>query len=291
MKNIVRLAGVVGLIISGNNVFAQQGGVLNPPQSQRLDALYQNENTPSRKVIAYPYLRQADVIWQKRVWRVLDLREKMNLDFYYPTIPNANRRSLWDVIFSCVKSKDNGRLKVYDFNGNDLDQSFMTEKTKTEADSALYRITSLVDSTGTPHQTLSPFESQDILQYLLKEDWFFDKQRSVMDVRILGLSVLVKKFDDQGNELPGQSSTFWIYFPELRPILANAEVYNVHNDAERRTYEDIFWKRQFSSYIIQESNVANRPIAAYVKDPLDAQLEAEGIKNKMFNLEHDMWQY
>jgi gliding motility associated protien GldN len=288
MKHIMKFAGVVGLMFLGSGMFAQ--GVLNPQQSQMLDGLYNKENSPSRRVIAYPYLREADVIWSKRVWRVLDLREKMNLDFYYPTIPNANRRSLWDVLVASIKNKDNG-LKVYDFNGNDLDQSFMVQKTKTEADSALYRTTSLVDSNGNAHQTLSPFESQDILQYLLKEDWFFDKQRSVMDVRVLGLSVLVKKFDDQGNELPGQSSTFWIYFPALRPILANAEVFNTHNDAERRTYEDIFWKRQFSSYIIQESNVANRPIAAYIKNPLDALLEAEGIKNKMFNLEHDMWQY
>ncbi|MGP8214185.1 MAG: gliding motility protein GldN [Bacteroidia bacterium] len=285
---MMRLAIIAGFMFLGNELFAQPG-VLSP-QSQMQDALYQNENTPSRRVIAYSYLRQADVIWSKRIWRIIDLREKMNLDLYYPEIPNANRKSLWDVIIASMKNKDNG-LKVFDFNGNDLDQSFTVQKTKTEADSALYRLTSLVDSSGNAHQVQSSIDSRDVLQYLLKEDWFFDKQRSVMDVRILGISVLVKKFDDAGNEVPGQNSTFWIYFPQLRPILANAEVFNVHNDAERRTYEDIFWKRQFSSFIMQESNVYNRPIAAYMTNHLDALLEAEKIKGNMFNLEHDMWQY
>lgn len=287
MKNMLKIAAVAIFIFLGGDMFAQ--GVLGPDQMR--DQLYTKENAPNRRVIPYTYLREADVIWSKRIWRMIDLREKMNLDLYYPVTPNANRKSLWDVIVGAVKNKDNG-LTLYSVSPFDYDKSFTMQMTKTQADSALLKIVAVVDSNGNTSNNGQPLESPDITQYLLKEDWFFDKQRSVMDVRILGICPFKKAFDQNGNEIAGSSTLmFWIYFPQMRPTFANAEVFNDKNDAERRTYEDIFWKRMFSSYIIEESNVANRRIADYMKDHLDALLEAEKIKGDMFNLEHDMWQY
>ena len=49
----------------------------------------------------------------------------------------------------------------------------------------------------------------------------------------------------------------WIYFPQAREIFARNEVFNPKNDAQRRTFDDIFMKRSFGSYIVRESNVYN----------------------------------
>ena len=38
-----------------------------------------------------------------------------------------------------------------------------------------------------------------ISQYYVKEDWFFDKQRSVMDVRIIGICPVINTYDEEGN--------------------------------------------------------------------------------------------
>jgi gliding motility associated protien GldN len=283
---LVIVAGMV-LMLCTNNISAQ---VISPPVSQQLDDIYVKENAPKRPVIAWTFLREADVTWKKRIWRVIDLREKMNQDFYYPKVPNANRRSLWDVISTALKNKDAG-VTAYEYNPYDNDHTFMEPMSKGHLDTVLMKGVRVQDSSGGSSMQYTPYTSEEIANYEVKEDWFFDRQRSVMDVRILGICVNRKAFGDDGSEIPGTVAMFWIYFPSLRPIFANAEVYNVHNDAERRTYEDIFWKRQFSSYIIQESNVANRPIASYLTNPLDALLEGEHIKGEMFNLEHDMWQY
>lgn len=296
MKRILIVAGVVAMVLSGNTTFAQGGGgnVLNPATSNVSlvpDGLYTKENTPSRPVVAWTFLREADVTWQKRIWRMIDLREKMNQQLYYPTARNANRQSFWDYITDAMKSEESRRLRVYAALPFDYDKTFMVELTKSEADSQLSRSITIYDSSGNAKFSSQAIESQDILQYLLKEDWYFDRQRSVMDVHILGICPFRKVFDGTGAEMPGANMMFWIYFPSLRPFLTHAEVYNPKNDAERRTFDDIFWKRQFSSFIVQESNVANRKIAEYLKNPLDALLEAESIKNDMFNLEHDMWQY
>jgi len=111
-----------------------------------------------------------------------------------------------------------------------------------------------------------------------------------MDVRIIGICPMKKKLDELTGEFRGVEPMIWVYFPEARHVFANAEVYNFHNDAERRTFDDIFWKRQFGSYIIKESNVYDRFIIEY-KAGLDALLEADRIKNDMFLIEHDLWHF
>jgi hypothetical protein len=54
--------------------------------------------------------------------------------------------------------------------------------------------------------------------------------------------------------------------------------------------EDVFWKRQFNSYIYKESNVYDRKILEY-RAGMDELLEAERAKTDIFNYEHDLWEY
>jgi hypothetical protein len=83
---------------------------------------------------------------------------------------------------------------------------------------------------------------------------------------------------------------FWIYFPEARYVFANYDVFNRQNDAERRTFEDIFWKRMFNSYAYKKSNVYDRESKGFLKG-IDVLLEADKIKNELFVMEHDLWSY
>jgi hypothetical protein len=81
---------------------------------------------------------------------------------------------------------------------------------------------------------------------------------------------------------------FWVYFPECRQLFANSEVFNTKNDAQRCSADDVFMKRMFSSFVNKESNVYDRPVAAYATG-IDALLEAERVKNDIQLIEHDVW--
>ncbi len=251
-----------------------------------LDGLYLKENTPGRKVVPYAHLREADVLWSSRVWRTIDLREKMNQPLYFPEQPTAGRTSLFDAI---IKGINNRTLLAFD------DESFTRQLTPEESINKL--VTPKVLQQEDPDNPGQFFEkkdtvrktSKDVLSYLLKEDWFFDKQRSAMDVRIIGICPVVKTFDEAGAER-SKEMLFWLYFPNCREVFANSETYNRQNDAERRTYDDIFWKRMFSSYITKQNNVYDRQISDYALS-LDGLLEGEKIKDEIFTLEMDMWHY
>ncbi|MDD4149949.1 MAG: gliding motility protein GldN, partial [Bacteroidales bacterium] len=116
------------------------------------------------------------------------------------------------------------------------------------------------------------------------EEWVFDKQRSLMDVRIIAMSP--DGWSDDQRVWP-----FWIYFPDYRPLFAQYEVFNTFNDAEHKTFDDIFFKRKFTSYIVAETNVYdNRLIADYLLG-IDAIREGERIQAELFKFEHDQWEF
>jgi hypothetical protein len=47
-------------------------------------SIYEKENVPYRKPVPLPYLRESDVVWSKMIWRMVDLRQKMNHPLYFP---------------------------------------------------------------------------------------------------------------------------------------------------------------------------------------------------------------
>ena len=257
-----------------------------------LDGIYRPEHTLERKVIAYAPLREADIMWLQRVWRRIDLREKINHPMYYPEKPSQGRKSLFDVIKDAILN--DGTLTAYDPGALGDDDMFTKRMTTDEVRNLLSKIdTSYTENLMTGEMELVivniDVKSGDVKWYEVKEEWFFDRQRSVMDVRIIGICPMVAKKDDAG-EYRGLKPLFWIYYPEARYVFVKSEVYNRGNDVERRTYEDIFWKRQFGSFIIKTSNVYDRSISQF-KTGLNALIEAEAIKAKITNMEHDLWSY
>jgi len=264
------------------SVVRTSGQVIHPEQ----DGVYEQRNNADKSVIPYTHLREADVMWSKRVWRTIDLREKLNHPLYYPTEAQANYKSLFDVI---VDGINEGTINAYD----PIDDRFTTPMSLEETMAKLVRIDTIwIDhwETGEPMQQVIENETTtgDIRQYHIKEDWVFDKQRSVMEARIVGICPISIKRDEMGNEI-GREALFWIYFPQARYVFANQPVYNRHNDV-RFTYEDLFHKRMFASYIHKVSNVYNRAVYEYARG-IEYQLEAEKLKNDIFVLEHDLWHY
>ena len=274
--------------------------------TEEMNSVFKKEKHHNKRVQQYASLRQADVMWSRKIWREIDMRQKINHPFYYPENDGVghtieDRKSLIDVIYSAILE---GSITAY---GNpSMDDEFrevMSQDDIKKIGGAKEELVTVIDwdavnAGADPEEatkdtlTKVPFNRNTVKKWRIKEEWFFDKQRSVMDVRILGLAPLQEDRDEVNNQLLGTfSPLFWVYFPEVREILINAEAFNlVKNNAERRTYDDVFWKRMFGSTIVKEANVMDRKVNEYMIG-LDALLEAERIKSEIFNIEHDLWEY
>lgn len=284
MKKSVQLFFGLALMFSSIAATAQVQTVL--------DGAYVQEHNPTRRVIPYPHLRQADVMWRHRIWEVIDLKQKMNHSLYYPIDPMKDRLSLWDVIYKGLTV--DGSLTAYDL-GPTLDDEFTIPLNPTQVDSMLNReVVSYRPNldTGEPEAVtqIIKMTTTDIVAYKLKEDWIFDKQRSERYVRIIGLAPVYLNKSLETGEVKGVKELFWLYFPECRYVFANTDVFNLHNDAQRMSFDDLFQKRMFSAYVVKEENVYDRNIDEYAKG-VDALLESERIKGELFLMEHDLWNY
>lgn len=257
-----------------------------------LDGAYVREHNPTRKVIAYPYLREADVMWARRIWQVVDLRQKINHPLYFPVEELENRKSLFDVIR--IGLLDQGSITAYGLGPTQDDDEFRYPLGQTELDSMLnpvvIRVRQNID-TGEPEEVRSVEEvkSSDVVAYKLKEDWIFDKQRSERYVRIIGIAPITLRYSESG-EVKGKKELFWLYYPECRYIFNNYDVFNTNNGAQQMTFDQLFQMRMFQGYVVKEDNVYNRSIDPTWKG-IDALMESERIKNDLFVMEHDLWHY
>jgi len=284
MKTIMRFIIFAGLLFGISATTDAQ--ILDSPR----DGVYDQIHLSEKKPIPYYPVREADVAWKKRIWRMMDLRQKINHPFYYPETPQKGWKNFMTVIMDAIRE---GAITAYDPTNDD---QFLVPLTYQEIENKFSRIDTVpIVDPDNPQRILrydvvkEDFRPSDVQRLKIKEDWFFDKQRSVMDVRILGICPVKNLYDDNG-EFFGFQEMFWIYFPEARPVFAQAEVFNRHNGAERRTYDELFWKRMFGSYVYKEENVYDRQISDYAAG-MDALLEAERIKNELFEIEHDLWEF
>ncbi len=249
----------------------------------------------AKQPVPYYHLREADVIWSKKVWRMLDLKEKMNHPIYYPTDPIEKRVSLTDLIVYCV---ENNYVKAYsdDAFKNEMSVQDIYDKFDAGWD------TVPVINPDTDEEVMQPIfkdiHSEEVSEILIKEEWFFNSKRGELDVRIIGICPIrnyTKEYEgiEFDNDEILKLKVCWIRFEPFRNVMANVYVFNPNNDTRFSplSYDDYFFKRKFSSYIYQISNVYDdRRIGSY-KMGIDAQLEAERLKMEIFNLEHDMWCY
>jgi len=257
------------------------------PAERPLDGYYQKSNILNAKVSPYASLRESDVMFRKRVWREIDLREKVNMIFASP------KSRLITILTDAIQA---GELTAYDasstkddVNGDEFSVVLKPEEAMAKfADSVLVPI---FDKDGNQTGTeVKPgeFNPDSIVKFRIKEDWIFDKQRSVFEPRIVGIAPMVKisaagqAFDEQ--------PAFWIYFPEVRHLLVTKAVVNRNNDATGLSYDDIFMKRVFASYIVKESNPEDLRIKDYAVG-IDRLYESERVKKDLMDFEHDLWSF
>lgn len=304
------------MLLAACFAFAQDdevdGSTLEQPVRRPVETPWEQVNTGDfTEPIAYTPVRQADVMYYWTIWRIIDLREKVNHPLYFPADQKGTWRSLGQTIFDAIDmsnpEKTDDVLPVYQdemctmpYSRDELQG--LVSMTQTISD---YDIET-GEETGTKELIIT-FEPKQITQYRMKEVWYFDKQYSTFRVQILQIEPMIQydrsegkssNYDDESEDsedVKGElvlKSLGHIYYNELRPYLARQEVFNMKNQAARLSFDDLItWKRDFSSLIYKESNVYDRDIEDYIANSRDQRIESERITDKLRTFEHDLWEF
>lgn len=229
-------------------------------------------------VLAYQPVREADILWEKRIWRVIDVREKQNLPFTYPEAP------LFDILADAAVA---GQLNAY------ADDRFSEPLTIDEVNREIARedtvvVFNLLTETEETQVVHSDIDPASIKRFRIKEAWFFDTNTGQLRVRILGIAPLVS-VEDANGDFRYEKPLFWVHYPSARPLLARQKAYwPGDNLAATLSWEDLFEMRRFSSVVYKESNPYDRRIQDYLAGE-DVLYEAAKIEDELFNREHDLW--
>jgi gliding motility associated protien GldN len=249
--------------------------------AQPLDDIVERRLISERRTLAYQPLREADIFWERRIWRVIDVREKMNQPFAYPEMP------LFDIFKTAALAGD---LPLYSPENDRFTMALSPEDIQA---TLFHQDTIEVVDPETLEPELKVINDEinvaNIKRFRVRESWFFDEKIGQMRVRILGIAPLIEEYDDDDN-FKFERALFWVHYPSCRDLLANFQVFNTLNDSSLMTWEDIFEMRYFSSYIYKASNVRGDRIKDY-KSGMDQLLEADKIKEELFDFEHDLWSY
>jgi gliding motility associated protien GldN len=267
-------------------------------KSLRNDDAIERNLVKDRLPLAYEHIREDDAVYRQRVWREVDVHEKMNLPFVYKADGDMGNQRFVTILLNSIKSGE-----VTAFNAS-VDDRFTTPMTIKEITLKLVggvRYVKVPDWTKDPDGSKGytkdslisdAFNPEKIEKYWIKEDVIFDKESSRLHARILGIAPLKTITNDDGSYRDVEP-IFWVYYPDLRPLLARFEAYNGKNFGARLSWEELFESRMFASRIIKSTveNPSDQFISGYVKDPILRLLEGENIKERIFNYEQDLWSY
>lgn len=268
-------------------------------KSLRNDNAIEKNLVKERTPLAYEHIREDDAIYREKVWREIDIREKVNLPFRYTADEDNGNQRFIAILLNTIKS---GEVTAFDAS---LDDRFTTPMT---LDQIGAKLAGGCDTIMVPDTEKDPdlskgimkqsvvceeFDMDAITKFRIKEEWVFDKESSRMYVRILGIAPVKTIMDKVTGKELGFSPLFWVYYPDMRPSLAKYEVYNGKNFGARMSWEELFESRFFASYIVKSTldNPYDLFLKQYVKDDILRLLEGDNIKDKIFNYEQDLWEY
>ena len=288
MKKLFVILGFIGLgllfvpEVSAQNFFEEEIIVK--------DGLYDENETGVKAPMPLPYVREADVMWKKTIWREIDFRQKMNQGFYFPTTSHKNLRNLYTILKEALEDPTSG---VVAFEDESITGELIKPTTWNDIKTQITEVQQIpeTDDYGniiSMKNVESEMSSAEVKRCQIKEEWYFDKQRSELLVKIIAICP-IRIVEKDGVQVPQR--LFWVPYDEnLRNVLINSPYFNRSNSANRLSYDDVFLRRVFDSYIIREDNIFDRSIQEYAKG-IEILRESERIKQSIIDFEQNLWEY
>ena len=173
-----------------------------PRKSLRNDASVERNLVKDRTPLAYENIREDDAWYRERVWREIDIREKMNQSFSYKANEDNGNQRFITILLNAIRT---GEVTAFDPSVDDRFTAPMTAAKIGEMIAGKCDTIPVIDwakdPTGSKGITKDSvvcreFNPDDIVKFRIKEEWVFDKESSRMYARILGIAPMKTYIDD-----------------------------------------------------------------------------------------------
>ena len=299
MKNLIFFA--LLLVFLFFNTLSAQSNLLNAKVPQEVGQMNEQQiDAENVTPVEYGYVDDRDILWSKTICETIDLDERINFPYYYPTINNgylsSNRKSLFRVLMDGIIEGNITEVYSTDYFNDKLTYEDLQDvlelrrlspegiskqnagENVTEDDYDIYKIV-----------------SDKVIQYRIKGTRYFNKRLGELRYRMLGIAPVAPDVStlSEGPEAMANALVplFWIWFPDAREELNKNKVFNTRNSSQPITFDMMLNSRRFNSSIYKEENVyEDREVKEYIyEDALRQLLESDRIKSVIRDFEQDMW--
>ncbi|MGB2085982.1 MAG: gliding motility protein GldN [Flavobacteriaceae bacterium] len=308
MKNSSLVVSLLVVFLSTSLLFGQ-ANLLNSRVPQEVGKLNEQQMASNDEApLAYGYIDDRDILWSKTIWEKIDLDERINFLYYFPSEPQNlgdERRSLFDVLLTGIEE---GRIKeIYADDGGYFKNKLTYQQVLDNLsyvgflpgyEQAANEGVLTEDELQKEYGVRIPLKSLDVTEYRIKGTWYFNKRQGELKYRLLGIAPCApdKEIKNPNGMPPGIDPDvlyplFWIWFPDAREVLNEAYVFNTRNSSQPVTFDHMLNSRRFNALIYKEENVyEDREVKDYIfEDALQQLLESERIKSVIRDFEQDMW--
>ncbi|MCH5232475.1 MAG: gliding motility protein GldN [Muribaculaceae bacterium] len=213
----------------------------------------------------------ADISYQKRVYRKLDLNKEKNAALNFPEEVTDNQGNLMSILYNLVVE---GKVPAYEY----LDgREIFTDDYKINVSDMKERF-----------ELGDEVPSSQISAYYIIENWEFDNRSNAMTTSLEALCPIIERYSDFGDRLP--YPMFWIRYADIRPFLMNVFVAaDDENDLQKYSLNDYFTLRLYDGEIYKTKNNRNLTLAQMYPDEDDLKHAQDSIDAKLINYGKDQW--
>ena len=300
MKNVIFI--VLILAIIGSNKISAQSNLLNAKVPQEVGINFEQSSANETKPVQYGYVDDRDILWSKTIWEIIDLDERINFPYYYPSVNNgylsSDRQSLFRVLMDNIQEGNITEIYETDYFNEKLtfeelkvklEDRKITEEARQKLNSGIITEDELTDD----DYDVYIIDSFKVVQYFIKGTWYFNKRLGELRYRLLGIAPGAQDVStlSESSEDPDILPLFWVWFPDARETLNKHRVFNTRNSSKSITFDMMLNSRRFNSSIYKEENVyEDREVKEYIyEDALRQLIESERIKSVIRDFEQDMW--
>lgn len=272
---------------------------------------YAQEEKPGYNMNSVHPVHESQIMYKRMLWWRMDLKEKQNLPYY------SQNGELPRLLISAVKAgllfpyendSVNRRMSKEKFLENlklPEEGGGLSEEEKAMgfgAESSDWGSSDWGSDSGTSGggggggaaaPAALEFNPRDFSIFEIREDWFFDRNRSRMYHDIQALTMILPADKNPAMyEKPIASFRYKDLVQLFRSMPDEAVWYNAQNMAEHRNMSDAFELRLFSANLIKYSNPKDaRIVEIYEKSRKEGILASQRLEYELIDFENELWEY